>query len=178
MNEPFEKVSLEQFDTLFNVNVRTPFFLTQAAVPFLAKPEGCGVVINMTSIQAFGALNEHSVYSGTKGAIVAITRELAIELAPQGIRVNAIAPGAVEVENYYKAEPDFDAAAFGRLIPCGFLGQPEDVARVALFLASEDARYIIGQTIIADGGTLAWYSFSEDFQQKSAAKWEPGYVSR
>ena len=174
MNLPFEKVTPEQFDTLYHVNVRAPFFLTQAALPALI--ESRGVVINITSIHAFEGSPEHSVYAGTKGAIVAHTRELAIELAPKGVRVNAIAPGATRVENHYHVIPDFDPEAVGRTIPCGFMGEPLDVARVAVFLASDDARFIVGQTLIVDGGTTSWMPFSDGFRQPNPCCFGKGYV--
>jgi NAD(P)-dependent dehydrogenase (short-subunit alcohol dehydrogenase family) len=174
MNRPFEEVTPEQYDTLYNVNIRAPFFLTQAALPALI--ESGGSVINLTSIHAFQGNPEHAVYAGTKGAIVAWTRELAIELAPKGVRVNAIAPGAVVVENYYRAIPDYDPEAAGREIPCGFVGEPRDIARVAVFLASDDARFIIGQTLIVDGGTTSWMPFSDAFRHPSPYQFGRGYV--
>ncbi len=154
MNVPFEQVTPEQFDTLYHVNVRAMFFLTQAAFPIMTK-QGAGAVINLTSIHAYTGMTEHTVYAGTKAAIVAFTRVLALELAPKGIRVNAIAPGWIHVENHLKAMPDLDLQAAGRSIPAGFVGEPADVARLAIFLASGEARYIVGQTLIVDGGQTA-----------------------
>jgi NAD(P)-dependent dehydrogenase (short-subunit alcohol dehydrogenase family) len=163
MNRPFEQVTPEQYDTLYHVNVRAQFFLTQTVLPALEQSRG--TVINLTSIHAFEGRADHAVYGGTKGAIVAFTRSLAIELAPRGIRVNAIAPGAVVVENYYKAEPKGDFSAFGKNIPAGFIGEPIDIARVAVFLASDDARFIVGQTLVVDGGTISWMPFNEGFRR-------------
>ena len=163
MNKPFKNVTLEQFDTLYHVNVRAPFFLTQALLPELEKSHG--VIVNISSIHAFKGYQEHSVYAGTRGAIVAFTRELAVELAPCGIRVNSIAPGAVEVENHYKVMPSFDPQAMGNGIPAGFVGQPQDIAYAAMFLASQEARYIVGQTLIVDGGTTSWMSFDDSFKK-------------
>lgn len=174
MNKPFAEVTPEQFDLLYNVNVRAGFFLTQAALPALMASRGA--VVNLTSIHAYEGYPEHSVYAGTKGAIVAQTRELAVELALQGVRVNAIAPGHVEVENHHKVMPDFDAAAVGRTIPCGFVGQPLDIARVAVFLASEEARYIVGQTLVVDGGTTAWMPFTDAFRKPMGVQFGKGYV--
>ena len=174
-NAPIEEVTPEQFDIVYNVNVRAVFFLTQALVPPMVG-QGHGVILNIASIHAFESVREHSVYAGTKGAIVAFTRQLAIELAPKGIRVNAIAPGAIEVENYYKVLPDFDPQAFGQNIPVGFTGQPRDIARVAVFLASEDARYIAGQTLIVDGGTTSWFAFRDDYRKPIPGCWGKGYV--
>jgi NAD(P)-dependent dehydrogenase (short-subunit alcohol dehydrogenase family) len=175
MNEPFESVTVEQFDLLYGVNIRGMFFLTQAVLPSMLAQHS-GVVINMSSIQAFRGLSANSVYGGTKGAIVSFTRHLAVELAPKGIRVNAIAPGAIEVESYYEAVPDFNPDAFAQKIPAGIMGQPLDVARAVVFLASDDARYILGHTLIVDGGTTAWFSFSDDFRKPDTAVWGKNYV--
>ena len=174
LNLPFEKVSPEQFDTLYHVNVRAPFFVTQGALS--ALEDSRGAIVNITSIHAFEGCPEHSVYAGTKGAIVAQTRELAIELALKGVRVNAIAPGATQVENHYKVIPDFDPEAFGEAIPCGFMGKPADIASVAVFLASDDARYIVGQTLVVDGGTTSWMPFSNGFRQPNPCSFGKGYV--
>jgi NAD(P)-dependent dehydrogenase (short-subunit alcohol dehydrogenase family) len=175
MNSPFEKVTPEQFDALYHINVRAQFFLTQAAVPDM-RAQKSGVILNISSIHAFQGLAQHSVYAGTKGAIVAMTRQLAIELAPAGIRVNAIAPGVVEVPNYYQAMPGWNREASGRCIPSGFVGQPADVAAAAVWLASDAARYIVGQTLVIDGGTTAWLPFSDAFRQPTTAQFGKGYL--
>ncbi len=175
MNRPFEQVTPEQFDAIYNVNIKAMYFLTQTVVPAMAR-QGRGVVVNLTSVHAYEGYPEHTVYAGTKGAIVAFTRVLAIELAPKGIRVNAIAPGAVEVENHHKIIPNYDREGMGRVIPSGFVGQPEDIAKVAVFLASDDARYIVGQTLIVDGGTTSWMPFSDGFRQPMTVQFGKGYV--
>jgi len=175
LNRHFEDVTPEQFDTLYGVNIRAMYFATQTAVKAMI-PQGRGVVINLGSVHAYEGYPEHTVYAGTKGAIVAFTRVLAIELAPKGIRVNAIAPGAVEVENHHKIIPNYDPAAMGRVIPAGFVGQPEDIAKVAVFLASDDARYLVGQTLIVDGGTTSWMPFSDGFRQPMGVQFGKGYV--
>ena len=164
MTLEFEKVTPEQFGMMYNVNVRAQFFITQTLLPAMIK-QGGGAVINLSSVHGISACKGHSVYAGTKGAIIAYTRELAVELAPLGIRVNVIAPGAVPVENHQKAAGDMDLSGLGDLIPCGFAGTPLDIAKVAVFLASNDARYIIGQTIVVDGGTTSWMSFSEGYKE-------------
>ena len=175
-NMMFEKITPVQFDTLYHVNVRTPFFLIQAVAPTMIR-QGGGVVINLTSIHAFAGMREHALYAGTKGAIVAYTRGLAVELAPKGIRVNAIAPGWVRVENQEKAlGEDFDWEAGGMTLPAGFVGRPADVARLAIFLASDEARYIIGQTLIIDGGQMAMMSCSGDFREPYGIQMGRGYV--
>lgn len=174
MNVAFDKVRMDQFDVLYNVNVKAPFFVTQACLPALEAAKG--TVINISSIHAISGCRDHSVYAGTRAAIVAFTRSLAIELAPRGVRVNAIAPGAVEVENQHKIFGNIDTVAVGRNIPAGFFGQPEDIAGVVRFLASPAARYIIGQTLVVDGGTSSWFAFNEDFRQSCPATFGKGYV--
>lgn len=175
MNLPFEEVTQAQFDTLYHVNVRAQFFLTQALLPLFVDA-GKGVILNISSVHALQGLPEHAVYAGTKGAIVAYTRQLAVELAPRGIRVNAIVCGAVTVENHYKVIEDYDPEAFGQVIPAGFMGTPADVGRFAVFLASDDARYILGQSLVIDGGTTSWLSFSDEFRQRYDMRMGKGYV--
>jgi len=178
MNRPFAQTTVEQFDLLYAVNVRAPYFLTQALLPELEKSGG--VVINISSIHAYEGYTEHSVYAGTRGAIVSFTRQLAIELAPRGVRVAGIAPGAVPVENHFKSAPGVDVEQairdVGNTIPCGFAGTPADIAGVALFLASDAGRYIVGQTLIVDGGTTSWMPFGEQFKQPMTAQFGKGYV--
>jgi NAD(P)-dependent dehydrogenase (short-subunit alcohol dehydrogenase family) len=175
LNRPFEQVTPEQFDTVYHVNIRAMYFVTQAAVKNMIS-RGGGAVINVSSVHAYEGYQEHTVYAGTKGAIVAFTRCLAIEMAPKGIRVNAIAPGAVEVEAHHEIFPDFDAQAMGRVIPAGFMGQPADIAKVAVFLASDDSRYIVGQTLIVDGGTTSWMPFGDGFRQSVGGQFGKRYV--
>lgn len=165
-NIPFDQVTPEQFDTLYRVNVRAGCFLTQALLPQLR--ENRGSVINITSIHAYQGMREHSIYAGTKGAIVASTRALAIEMAPLGVRVNAIAPGCVPVANYEKAIGKFDVKEIGKNIPAGYVGTAEDIGKAVVFLASEDGRFILGQTLVIDGGTTSWIPFSEQFRQPIA----------
>ena len=174
MTLEFEQVTPEQFDTVYNVNVRAQYFIIQTALPAMVK-QGGGAIINLSSVHGIRAYKGHSVYAGTKGAIIAYTRQLAIELAPRGIRINAIAPGAVPVENHFKAAGSDDISGLGKLIPCGFPGKPLDIAKVAIFLASDDARYIVGQTIVVDGGTTSWMSFSEEFRD-TGLRLGKGYV--
>lgn len=174
MTLEFDKVTPEQFDTLYNVNVRAQFFIMQTIVPVM-EATGGGAIINLSSVHGIRACKGHSVYAGTKGAVIAHTRELAIELAPRGIRINAVAPGAVPVENHYKAAKENELAGLGKLIPCGFEGSPLDIAKTIVFLASDDARYIIGQTIVVDGGTTSWMSFSEGFKD-TGLRLGRGYV--
>jgi NAD(P)-dependent dehydrogenase (short-subunit alcohol dehydrogenase family) len=177
-NQPFQNVTPEQFDRMFHVNVRAQYFLLQAVAADMLQ-HGGGSVCNLTSVHGLQGAPEHSVYAGTKGAIIAYTRALAVELAHKGIRVNAIAPGCVPVENYRKAMPDFDAGRAEQwidLIPLGRAGTPLDIAQLAVFLCSDEAQFIIGQTIVADGGTVALMSLISDFRNTSTARFGTGYL--
>ncbi len=178
-NRPFLKVTREQFDLLYHVNIRAQFFLTQRIVQHMME-HGGGAICNMTSIHGLQGAPEHSLYAGTKGAIIAYTRALAIEVAHKGIRINAIAPGCVPVENYYKAIPGFTDDAAQEIgsekIPVGRVGTPLEIAKLAVFLCSDDAGFIIGQTIVADGGTSALMSLISDFRKESTARFGAGYV--
>ncbi len=173
-NSLFESVTPEQFDLLYKVNVRGSFFLTQACLPELLESKAA--VVNLTSIHAYLGRQGHSVYAGTKGAIVSFTRQLAVELAPRGVRVNGIAPGVVVVDNYYVANPSYSAQRSAEGIPAGHTGEPADVAELALFLASPRARFIVGQTFVIDGGTTSWMSFDQGFRQPFTSQFGKGYV--
>lgn len=179
LNRPFLKVTPEQFDVIFHVNFRAPFFLTQGVVKAMLKA-GRGAICNLSSIHGLQGAPEHSVYAATKGAIIAYTRELAVELAHKGIRVNAIAPGWVTVENYYKAVPGFSEAQAEeiahKMIPAARTGRPIEVAKLAAFLCSNDAEYIVGQTIVIDGGTTSLMSLISDFRTESSNRFGTGYV--
>ncbi len=179
MNRPFLKVTPEQYDTLMNVNFRSPFFVAQTAVENMLS-HGGGAICNLTSIHGLIGAPEHSVYAATKGAIIAYTRTLGVELAHKGIRVNAIAPGWINVENHAKAIPGFTEKgaieSARNAVPAGRFGLPLDVAKLAVFLCSDDAGFIVGQTLVVDGGTVSLMSLISDFRHESAARFGVGYV--
>ena len=175
---PFFDVQPEQLDLLFHVNFYAQFLLTQQIAGQML--DRGGTVCNITSIHGLQGASEYSLYAATKGAIIAFTRAVAVELAHRGIRVNAIAPGWVTVENYAKAIPDYDpeeeSRVAGQMIPAARAGRPLDVAKLAAFLCSDDAGFIIGQTIAADGGSSVLTSLKPDFRSETAARWGVGYV--
>jgi 3-oxoacyl-[acyl-carrier protein] reductase len=148
---PIDEQSVEEFDRLFAVNVRSPYFLVQQLLPLLK--EGSSVIF-LSSVVARVAFEGTSAYSATKGAIEVITRNLAAELGPRGIRVNAIAPGAIETdmaESFLGTEEGREwvkgAQALKRI------GQPDDIADAVLFLAANDSRWVAGRSIEVSGGT-------------------------
>lgn len=172
-NQPFFDVELHQYERLYDVNVRAGFFLTQKIAKDMIA-HGGGAVCNITSTHGLCGASEHSIYAGTKGAIIAYTRALGVELAHKGVRVNAIAPGWVAVENHAKAVADYDEEHLKNIahdtVPVGFYGQPVDVGRLAVFLCSDEARFIVGQTLICDGGSSALMSLKSDFRNVSTVR--------
>ena len=180
-NRPFAEVTPEQFDRLYQVNVRAGFFLTQRVAEDMLRRNG-GTVCNITSIHGLAGAPEHALYAGTKGAIIAQTRALAVELAHRGVRVNAIAPGWVTVENYAQAIPGFDPVQAEReaqrTLPLGRSGTPLDIARLAVFLCSKESEFVVGQTLVADGGTTALMSLFPDFRSPGSARFGTQYLPK
>jgi 3-oxoacyl-[acyl-carrier protein] reductase len=149
---PIEEVTPEHFHKLFNLNVLGLMLATQQAVKHFGS-EG-GSIINISSVVATSAPPGTSVYSATKAAVDAITRSLAQELGPRQIRVNSINPGMVETEGVHAAglsEGDF-RKQYEAHTPLGRIGQPQDIAPAAVFLASSDSAWITGETFYIAGG--------------------------
>ena len=144
----FESCSEENWDRIVDVNMKGPFLCAQAVIPHM-KARRQGVIINMTSLAAkTGGLAAGPPYAAAKAGVHTLTIGLARALAPDQIRVNAIAPGVIDTA--MTAAPEHDQLKAS--IPLGCPGQPEDVASCALFLASDDARHITGETIDVNGG--------------------------
>jgi NAD(P)-dependent dehydrogenase (short-subunit alcohol dehydrogenase family) len=145
-----EDTTTEDFDRLFSVNVRAPFFLVQQLLPILSK--GSSVIL-LSSLGARAVVGTIPAYAATKGAIETLVKHFASLLGGRGIRVNAVAPGVVatDMSSFTKSDAGRDYAlslqAFKRL------AQPDDIGGVVAFLASEDARWITGDTIHVDGGS-------------------------
>jgi len=178
-NCPFHKVMPDDLDVLFNVNFRSPFLLAQKLTLPMLK-QGSGAICNLASVHGLQGAPEHSAYAATKGAIIAYTRALAVELGHRSIRVNAIAPGWISVEGHATAIPGFtpeQAAKDAReRVPVGRHGVPLDIAKMAAFLCSEDAGFIAGQTFVVDWGTTALMSLMTDFRSESSARFGTGYM--
>ena len=175
VNTPFEKVTPEQWDKMYFVNVRGQFFLTQSVLAALEASRG--TVLNFSSLHGLFGKTQHSVYAGTKGAIIAQTRELALELAPKGIRVNGIIPGWVRVENQEQAlGEDFDWEGTAQTIPAGSISTPREMGRLALFLASEEGRYFVGQNLIYDGGYAAIFPNTGDWRDGGTIQFGSQYL--
>lgn len=144
----------KDWDATLSVNLDGPYNMATAFLGHLKETKGC--IINIGSIQSFVALPNSAAYTASKGGIRALTKALAIELSPLGIRVNAIDPGMIATSRNAEAREDPDYMGnFQNRIPLGRIGEPADIADPAVFLASDMARYITGVTLPVDGGFLA-----------------------
>jgi glucose 1-dehydrogenase/3-oxoacyl-[acyl-carrier protein] reductase len=150
---PLGELDLATVDRMFAVNLRATLLATQRALPALVASRR-GAVINMTSVHGLQGWKGASAYAATKGGIIALTRALAIELAEFGVRVNAIAPGVIEVPRYFD-DPRYSSELGLHGVPIGRVGQPADVAACALYLSSDAASFITGHVLVIDGGTTA-----------------------
>lgn len=152
------------WDRVLDVNLKGAFFLAQEAARAMTRAKSPGAIVNIASIDAFQPSGNLTHYDASKGAMVMMTKSLAMELAPLGIRVNAVAPGSITTPGANDVMGSFAGlvgltadqmrAGYIQKIPGGRMGSPDDIALTTLFLASDLAAYIVGQTLIVDGGLL------------------------
>lgn len=154
-----EETTTEDFERLFRVNVEGTFFVTKAAMPLLLKSSGN--IVNIGSVAGVKGFRRRFAYCATKGAVLAMTKQLALEYAGK-IRVNAICPGTTEtpfveayIEKYHSHEVEKIKAELNARQPVGRLGRPDEMADLALYLASPQAGFVTGSFMFIDGGTLA-----------------------
>lgn len=151
-----EEISPQEWQLMATLNLQTPFFLSQAAVPHLRR-RGGGSIISLGSVEAISANPGHAAYAATKAGIHGLTRALALDLGADGIRCTAIAPGWIDTdlsETYLASHPDPLAArsALEAMHPVGRTGTPADVGDLAVFLAGNSSGFLTGETIVLDGG--------------------------
>jgi NAD(P)-dependent dehydrogenase (short-subunit alcohol dehydrogenase family) len=152
--QPFETQPLESFDRQMAINVRAPFALTQAALPHL-RPDGA--VVNISSIAGYAGFPQSAAYCATKGAVELMTRALATELGPEGIRVNCVAPGNIRTPmnaDQFAASREYERSLEEKT-PLGRIGETEDIAAAVVFLASPAAKFVNGASWLVDGGWAA-----------------------
>lgn len=150
----FLETPTEMLDDMLNVNIKGTFLCAQATARAMVKLGG-GAIVNVSSHSGLLGSRGRSAYAASKGGIIAMTRVMAVDLSEHGIRVNAIAPGPIDTPRIRVAHNEERHAAWLRAVPLSRIGNPEEVAAVAAFLASDDASYVTGQTIAVDGGFSA-----------------------
>lgn len=159
---PFERLTDEQIDDVYRVNLKHIFLVTRAMLPLLRATEGSPSITNVSSIEAFRGIPRFAVYGAFKAAVIGFTMSLALELGPEGIRVNAVAPETTDTAQVPLDRMIHESQRhhIPRWIPLGRFGTPEDIAGCVLFLASPLAAWVSGTVVHADGGALAaagWY---------------------
>lgn len=154
--QPVAEVDMAVFDAMLALNVRSVFRASQAAVRVMLRSRRRGAIVNLSSQMGHVGAEDRSVYCATKHAVEGMTKAMAVELAPQGIRVNAVAPTFIETP---MVRPMLDDPAFEdyvlRRIPLGRVGQVEDVANAVLYLASDASGLVTGHSLLVDGGWTA-----------------------
>lgn len=155
INKTVEETTVEEWNREVGVNLGGVFLCSKFFLPHLRGTKG--VIINMSSVNGFFAEPGCAGYCATKAAIIGLTKAMAIDHGREGIRVNCICPGYIDAglaEGYFQAQPDPAAAraAAGKLHALGRIGRPEEVGRVAVFLASDDASFMTGSTVVVAGG--------------------------
>jgi NAD(P)-dependent dehydrogenase (short-subunit alcohol dehydrogenase family) len=173
----FLDVTEEQFNRSYNLNIRGQFFCAQQAVRHMVErgrelqrsnPEARwagGSIVNVSSVHAALGCPGHAVYAGTKGAINAFTRALAIELLPLHIRANVLAPGTIEVPSYWRKSPGYTREAGDNIVPWGRVGLPEDVGYLTTYLISDGSEFMTGSVLYFDGGLTAKMALPEQQAQ-------------
>jgi NAD(P)-dependent dehydrogenase (short-subunit alcohol dehydrogenase family) len=163
----FLDVTEQVYDRLFNLNIRGVFFCAQQAVRHMLmrgkdlqhrypdKTWAGGSIVNISSVHSFVGCPGYSIYAGTKGAVTAFTRELAVELCPLHIRANVLAPGSIEVESYYTSDPTYKRDFGNSLVPWGRIGLPQDCGYLVSFLLSNASEFMTGNVLYFDGGLTA-----------------------
>ncbi|MDT3425443.1 3-oxoacyl-[acyl-carrier protein] reductase [Paenibacillus forsythiae] len=151
ITKPIASVTEDDFDKQFAINVKGTFFATQQAALHMKEN---GRIINFSTSVAGQMFPTYSTYAGTKGAVEQFTRQLAKELGPKGITINAVSPGPVNTELFTAGKTEEQIKAVGSSNSFGRLGEPEDISKVVLFLASPESQWVTGQTVRVNGGFI------------------------
>ena len=151
VRKAFGEISREEFDRVVSVNLASPFFASQAVVPIM-RAQGGGHVVHIASQLGIVASRYGAPYNVTKAGLIQLTRSMALELAAEGIRVNAVCPGPISTEGFLAGRNPGELEQRARDVPIGRFGTVEEVAGVVAFLVSKDAAYVAGHALVMDGG--------------------------
>lgn len=160
---PSHEVKLDSFMQVISTNAIGPFLCSREAIAHFVKEKKKGVIINNTSVHQLIPKPQYLSYSMSKGALMNLTKTLALEYAPAGIRVNSIAPGAISTPINPWSNDDERKKKIADHIPMKKVGNTEEIANAMLFLASDDSEYMTGQTIFVDGGLTLYPDFGQDW---------------
>ncbi len=163
---PFADTTEDEFERVIDVNLKGTYFCSQEAARLL--PAG-GAIVNVSSVVGSRAIRNMAVYGASKAGIEALTRHLAVELAPRGIRVNAFAPGSTNTERNLADDPEY-ATAWGPHIPLGRIGEPEEMVGPAVFLASDESSFVTGQCFSVDGGWTLVSPYPQDYVDAASGR--------
>lgn len=157
IQKPLLEMTLEDWRRVIDINLTGVFLCTQAVARVMVQ-QGRGVIVNMASSLGFVAIPRRAAYSASKAGVIGLTRELAVELAPYGIRVVGVAPGWIATQRVLNLAKKgvVNEEAIKMMTPMGRLGTPEEVAKVIAFLSSDEASFITGDTILIDGGYVSY----------------------
>lgn len=153
VRKAFGEFTHEEFDRLVAVNLRAPFFASQAVVPIM-RAQGGGCIVHMASQLGLVASRYGAVYNLTKAGLIQLTRSMALELAVENIRINAVCPGPITTEGFLAGRNPGELEQRARDVPIGRFGTAEEVAGVVAFLVSKDAGYVAGHALVMDGGYI------------------------
>lgn len=151
---PITEISTEIWDKILDINLKSVYLCCKYSIPEIIKCGG-GSIINTSSSAGLIGVPKCDAYTATKGAIISLTRSMGVTYAPKKVRINCISPVAIKTDMAQESDfkdPDFNEEEFLKTTPVRRWGMPEDIARVALFLASEESSYLIGSIVVADGG--------------------------
>ena len=157
---PVHELSEEMWDRILDVNLKSTYFMCHYGIPHL-KTRGGGSIINTASVQGMASANHVSAYAASKGGLISLTRQLALDYGTDNIRVLGVAPGTIDTGMPHAYEPIPDdqhnhmRVEWGARHPLNRIGQPEEIARVVMFLASDYASFMTGETVCVDGGLMA-----------------------
>ena len=167
---PFLEMTDEQWDRVIDINLKGTYMCSQSAAKLMVEQGSGGVIIIIGSMHSMATFPGMLAYASTKGGLNAMTRAMALDLAPHRIRVNGVIPGSIHVEKAYEVIPNYDPHMMDDQIALGRIGYGPDIAAAVAFLASQDAAYITGTTLTVDGGVMArmalWFDDLETVERK------------